>query len=122
MSGVCVRVQMQKYKRKIKEKLLSWLVDHSWGDVKEVLSLLENFFSLIEQIIHKYTFLVKIIKVIGQNKLSFGYLSVIPCLNPNTSSNDLLKFEVQVHVVFENNDKKGEKYCSNSNTNFLLFK
>lgn len=71
-------MRVQNYKLKIKEKLLSWLVDHSWGDIKEILGLLLKFFSLIEQIIHKYTFLAKIIKVTGQNKLPFGYLSVIP--------------------------------------------
>jgi len=37
---VCVHMRVQNYKLKIKEKLLSWLVDHSWGDIKEILSLL----------------------------------------------------------------------------------
>lgn len=77
------------------------------------------FFSLIERIIHEYIFLAKIIEVTGQNKVPFGYHSIVPCPNPNTSSNDLLKSEVQAHVVFEHDGKK-KKACSNNNTNSLL--
>ena len=54
--------------------------------MSNVFSLLFKFFYffLIEQIIHKYIFLAKIIKVTDQKKGPFGHFSIVPCQIPTS--------------------------------------